>query len=447
MLNKFKNFLITLTLFCFSFGMQANQNDFLKTLDFYSEMKTKQKKKKERRMNYSYSTNQNFISSKKCATVKQPFIADIYNEKVTQNSEYDMDLSDLEISFKIFNSKFGYSLFLQNQKLIEALKEMYSICFSDLDINETNLFDLQNFFDLANLFGSTSLFDLKKDYGNINVMDIFPDLEKINSINSFLFLGDIATAQITANNIDNKFLKNIGLEIIFNNYIQRREPQYAQRIFSMMVFEKDDMSRFDYLHTLIIAYLKNKDIGSAEKIAQSFDNELEKNNAYIYIIKYYTKQNDVRNCVKVFSNISEGPIKEKARIYLYDYFVRKNAIVKFQRCGFSSNSSEFLKATKFILAIYENNLQEAIQNQPINYEFIIENFIELLCSSNQIKQAEQLISTFFDESRKEDYKLYIINSYLKNGNFEEAKKVRNEIQEDLLDKWLASKLISIYTTK
>ncbi len=438
MLNKFKNIFIALTLFCFSFGLYGNQTDFLKTVDFYSKMKSKQKKKKERKKNYSYSTKQNFSSSKKSGNSKS-FNAEIPNEDF-QNLEYDMDLVDLEIYSKLVNSKFGYNLSLQNQKLLNALKEIYFSNNSD----ETALF--------------TEGCDIK------NIMDTFSDLEKLNSIISLLYLGDITTAEITANNIGSIDLKNIGLEIIFNNYIQKKDLQNAQRIVSLMIFEKEeeeddddyDYEKADYLQTLILAYLQNKDFGSAEKITQTLPDN-EKNDAFVHIVKYYTKVNDTKNANRILDKISDSFDKDRAKIYLLDLYARQKNIVEFQKLAISSDKSELLQSSKFILAIYENNLQEVIQNQPYDYrpcdfDLIINNFVELLCSSNQIKQAEQLINTFSDDGiEKEDYSMFLINAYLKNGNFEEAKRIRNDMENDmeydLLDKWLASKLISIYSTK
>jgi hypothetical protein len=403
MIRKFKNVFFFLIAACFmSTALMANQNDIL---NLFSKIKYRKIAKIEKRKNFCKKDNRNSNSSKNELPIGK-IDCDYYS---MPNFEYEMGLSDIEIFLRIFNSKFGYSMTLKNQQVTKNEKEIFLGCKS--------------------------------------IMNLLDDFEKSNSVTIFIYLNDPASAENVAKNISSDFNEYLALEYVFSYYVLQKDLKNAERILPLMAFYHYDCDPYYDTHNLILAYLLNKDFESAERIAESIDDEHEKNIAFLNLAKYYAKLNDIKNVNFIINKISDDEYKDLARLYLLDAFAKCKNITEFHKLAFSSNSIEFLKSAKFILALYENNLEEAKNNQSINYELILENFIENLCFSSKIKEAEDLINIFCSEDEKEDYLLFLINAYLKNNNFEEAKRLKNNIQDDFFNKRLVSELISNYSKK
>ena len=133
---------------------------------------------------------------------------------------------------------------------------------------------------------------------------------------------------------------------------------------------------------------------------------------------------------------------------------------------FESKDGDFHRSAKFLLAVYEGNLNKAFENISCDFEIILENFVEMLCGSGHIRQAEELTKVFCFDDDDEDvlcdddesendfcasysdsnFSFLLIEAYLNSGNVDEAKRVRNEIK-NTANKWLASRLIAEYLNK
>lgn len=435
MLSKFKNVFVAFVVLCFSFtALSAAQNESPKTLKLFSKMKSKKaNKKKVVKKNCSCSQNKDFSPIKK-NDEPRIFNEEIFNGTVVENLDYDVNLSEDQMFCEAIFSAFGNSCFFSNQKILEGLKEIFGDC-GPID---------QEF-----------MFGISQNFGSKNFDDFLLDLNKLNSFLSFIYQDNIVAAEEILNDIENENLKNFGLGLFFNLFLDKKDPQNAERIFSLMTFSNDSSEfddeddSFDFIEALIISYMQNKDFESAERLANLEQNEeWDRNQALLHIVKYYTRINDLENAKRIIDEISQKYEKDEATIYILDCYARQKKFQEFKNIVFSSNDIEFKKRAVFILAIYQNNLDEAIQNKPSYYESIIENFIEILCSSNHIKEAEDIINIFGDEYDKDNYKLFMINAYLKNGKIEDAKRLKDEISNDeLIEKWLVSKLIENYQKK
>lgn len=430
MLKKCKNLFMICIGVCFSFTiLNAKENDITKTLNFYSKLKFKQKNEHEKKKKYHNLKVKNFNSIKKSENFSSNKF-EMPKEIAVQNLDCDLNFIDQEILSKIMSSKFGYNLSLQIQKLLEDLKDVYKICVSDLDVNPSSIIDL-------------------KDYNIKSIDDFIASLEQLNIINGYLYFGDVSSAEIEAQKIND--LRNLGYELIFNYFIQKKDPKNAERIFSLMIFNQDDEDKFDLTQALIISYLQIKDFESAERLSDSLKiDEWENNKALKNIVKYYARLNDIQNASRIIEKISQDFMKDDAKLYVLDSLARQNNLQEFQKIAFSANDLEFIKKAKFILAVSQNNFKDISEEDFIDFDLIdiVDNFVEILCSTNHVKEAEELINTFNNKIDQEQYELFLINSYLKNGNIAEAKRLRDASKDlDFINKWVASRLISIYENK
>lgn len=446
MLNNLRSILVVLIMFSFSFS-QLNANQNVKRLNFFSKLKVKHadnhiEKKNEKINDISFVKSKKFSSEKKRGESRTSTNQKV-DEKFVENFDYDVNLIEYEIVSKILISKFGLEFSELNANILKKFAELHELLKLDL-----NLFGIEKkeLLDLFNLSGNLS---------EINFNEFIDNADKFVSFVSLVNKGDYENAEITVNGINNVFIKDLGLYLIFSEFIFNKQPQKAEKILSYMRFKdsnEDSDEHFDYIEALVICYLQNKDFENAKRIAY-LSEEGKKNYLLISIVKYYLKVNDLDNANKIIENLSDS-YKEDARVYLLDYYARNKNMVVFQKSLFEIRKSSFNIIGQFILLIYQNNFEKAstIKIPDEKLEIIIGNFIEMLASENRVEDAENFVNIFCDEDEKNDYLLFLINAYLKNNKIEDAKRLCNEIQygqdfDEKLSKWMVSKLIETYENK
>ncbi|NGX32515.1 MAG: hypothetical protein K1060chlam4_00563, partial [Candidatus Anoxychlamydiales bacterium] len=210
--------------------------------------------------------------------------------------------------------------------------------------------------------------------------------------------------------------------------------------------DEDDLYEFSEItDQLVVALLKNNEFKKAEELVLNLNiqDEFYRDYDLKLIVKYYSRIGDIQNAKRVIEMLSSNYVRTDAKLYIVDYFAREKKIGDFQKYVLASDDEEFKLAANFILNIYQNNFEEALKNIPCDYEDALFNIAEIFVSLNRIPEAEYLINYFGDDWDIEDFEVFFVNAYLKNGNADEAKRVRAEM-EDPINKFVASKLIAAY---
>ncbi|MFA6119512.1 MAG: hypothetical protein WCT85_00270 [Parachlamydiales bacterium] len=359
--------------------------------------------------------------------------------KVT-NFNSDLALMDLEIDMKMLQSKFGENLSRIFMKINPILNEIYAEMMSGVDIP----LDILSYIPEEVGLG---------DVDNSNFGSIY--LEKLQGFFSSICKGDIYEAEKTLS--ENAILKIIVDELLFDAYIVKNDVVNAERIFLSVHFDEDDsFERLEYIEILVLAYLRNNDFASAEKLANSINDEFDRDMILAKIVKYYSWINDTENALGIIENMNSYYNKEDALVNVIDSYARQNKIQEIQKLLISSDYYGLNQRVSFILNIYQNNLDKAYEIfQSANFsDFFIEdcikNIVEIFLSNNRIDEARVLVDRFCDEEMiddicfdKEDLYLDFVYAYLRNKDIYKAKEVRDQIL-DPISKWYASKLISIF---
>ncbi|NGX34328.1 MAG: hypothetical protein K1060chlam1_00680 [Candidatus Anoxychlamydiales bacterium] len=432
MFLKLKNvfFVLITMLFCMNVAHADSENTKRNKNHLFKFQKVSKKKKSKNKELFS-QTNRKFKTSLKNSNNKILPIEEAI--EISQVSlDCDSTFSDLEIESSILRSNYGFKMMQNLKNLFENIKNIYLDTVSDLDCDVNVCLD--DFFPYLDT--------------EVNISEVFEDFEKIFLMHDYINREDMLSAENIAADIKTAFIRNMTLEGIFNAYLINNQIQNAKRIYSMMDFDLDDEDGLDELSEitdkLIIALMRNGDLQEAEKIAFNMPDEDYREYDLKLIVKHLSRRGDIDNAKRIIEKISQDYNKKAAQLYIVEYFAREKKIVDFQKFVISSDDEEFKKSANFILNIYQNDFDLAETNMPYDYEAILENIAEVLVSSNRIKEAEYLINYFGDEYDREEFELFFVNAYLKSGQIDEAKRVRNEI-EDPFDKIIASRLIAAFT--
>ncbi|NGX52327.1 MAG: hypothetical protein KR126chlam5_00624 [Candidatus Anoxychlamydiales bacterium] len=350
-------------------------------------------------------------------------------------SPFDCDIafSDMEVENRIMSSSFGNKMYQHLQIIFDNVKDMYLDVISDLDCDVNLALDyILPYFDV-----------------DINFVECFEDLEKMFLMHDSISRNDTELTESIVLNMKSTWIKNMALEGIFEKFLIKNQILDATRIYSMMDYDlddEDDLSIFsEVTDQLIIALLRNNEFRKAEELVLNLNvpEEFYRDYDLKLIVKYYSRIGDVQNAKRVIEMMDSSYIKTDAKLYIVDFFAREKKIADFQKYVLASDDEDFKLRANFILNIYQNNFEEALKNIPCDYEESLFNIAEIFVSSNRIPEAEYLINCFGDDWDMEDLEVFFVNAYLKNGNADEAKRVRDEI-EDPINKIMASKLITAY---
>ncbi|NGX48679.1 MAG: hypothetical protein K940chlam5_00269 [Candidatus Anoxychlamydiales bacterium] len=411
---------------------KKNKNHLFKFQSFSKKKNLKDKKVSTRLHRQGQPPSREFKmawknSNNKIVPVEMPI------EILRPPLDCDRVFVEMEIENRIMNSAFGNRMYEHLQNIFDNVKDMYLDAMSDLDcdVNLTLDYFLSNF-------------DV-----DINFVECFEDFEKIFLMQKEILRNDIESAESTALNMKSTWVKNMALEGLFDGYLIKNQIKDATRIYSMMDYDlddEDDIYEFSEItDQLIIALLKNNEFKKAEELVLNLNiqDEFYRDYDLKLIVKHYSRIGDIQNAKRVIEMISSSYIKTEAQLYIVDYFAREKKIQDFQKYVLASNDEEFKLAANFILNIYQNNFEEALKNIPYDYEDSLFNIAEIFVSLNRIAEAEYLINYFGDDWDIEDFEVFFVNAYLKNGNADEAKRVRDEM-EDPINKFVATKLITAY---
>lgn len=438
MFTKFKNiFFVLITMFfCMSHAhadldnTKKNKKNFFKISKLSKKKNVKNKKLSPRLHRGGEPPKRQFKSALKNSNYKiLPVETPV--EICRPPLDCDTAFTDMEVENKIMSSDFGSKMYQHLQNIFDNVKDMYLDTMSDLDC-DVNL-TLDHFLPYSD--------------NEVDLLGGFEDFEKIFLMQNAISRNDNKSAENIVADMKSLWVKNMALEGLFEAYLIKNQILDAQRIYSMMDFDLDDEDDEDdfseITDKLIIGYLRNNEFKKAENLALSISDEFYRDYDLKLIVKYYSRIGDIENAMRIIEMISQDYNRREAKLFIVDYYAREKKIQDFQKFVFSSDDEEFKSGANFILNIYQNNFDVALKNMPYDYESALYNIAEILVSLNRIEEAEFLINYFGDDWDIEDMQLFFVNAYLKNGNSDEAKRVRDEM-EDPIEKIIASKLIIVY---
>ncbi|MBN2479412.1 MAG: hypothetical protein JXA94_04215 [Parachlamydiales bacterium] len=403
--------------------------------------KVMSKKSNKRKNNKTRSYNGKIAKTKKISSKNfNNYSINSANLENIQDLSCDIDYVMDEISHKAMVSKFGYKFLNNINRIFDVLKDIYGDVFNDLDIPVNELIKVKK--------GES----LDIDQHTLDVQNLIQCAIATTQI-------DLRKVLDTSNKIVEPTLKKYSEYLIFKNYLLNQDFSKAYEFF--LENENDKNLAKD----LVMTALKTKNFEMAKKVAFSLKSESRKEKFLVKIAKFYCRVNDTENAEKLISSLSDQDNKMIVRLFVVDSYIRQKKIDKVQKVLFSSKDDNFKNAVKFILALYEQKFNEienkgcliTINNKkdlihiPTNIFTgkLLENYIEILCSSNQIEIAENILDNFYfgdeylmDYEHETEFAFMVFNKYLDNNQIDDAKRVRDKMHRE--NKFIASKLIAIH---
>lgn len=352
------------------------------------------------------------------------------------NFYYDLDFNKSEIINQFIISSYDKEVSNSIVCALEYLLRAYDQSKSDKK-TEINFLNIINY-DLSEL----SIF---KDVKDEDFRALMVDIYHLANLMGCLTVNNMYGANKEALDIKNKSLKNLGIYLVFNHYLEKNDLDRAESAFLKLEQDDTDVELSDAAKMITLGYLKDSLFQKAQVFAYSILDEKARDLALSTIVKFYARIGDIDNAHVFIDSISDKTNKYIALLYILDAYVRERNFSDFRKIVDSIKEKDFQKAALDVLNLELDNFREVRRNLTENDDYrraLLNNFIEILLTKNNFDKAVNVFE-FYLPTTLDEIKLYFVNIYLKNKDNDNATKIADGIQ-NAFEKWVALKLISIH---
>ncbi len=282
-----------------------------------------------------------------------------------------------------------------------------------------------------------------KDYFQSDKSGFFSDENDLK--NFFLSLNclnqkDFLNAEIYAKQLYNTEFQESLIFLIAQSHFNKKN--YSKSLNILDGYFCDDYEEFNEYELLKMknhCYLK--DFESAKEIALSFEDEYEREDALMELIKVLSgiDPNEALSLTNLFDSKYET---DEAVLYVIDGLCKADLIDDAKKLKNSLSWSDEIEVADALISMYSDNFEKALEIRNTTWswykELVTDKMLTYWCDNLEFDVAEELVSQMQDD---EAY-LYLVYAYAKHNYFEDAKRIVQDKITDNVYKAFASILIS-----